>query len=513
MRTSTFLLAILSLLPALLQAAVRPEFAEPGTLPAYGVLALPVTDSLELPPSLGDERRQAISAALTAADFKAKEGTTLKLYALAGYDMVVLLGLGDEPPSATGLEDLGGRIAGAVGRGKHARASVLWNIATEIPFPTARIALGLQLGDYHFDRYKEVDEEQASKPDTRFVIFSENSGAAAEVWADRLAPIAEGVYFARDLISEPANVIYPESFVERTRAAFRGIRGVRIRVLDEGDMERLNMGALLGVGMGSERPPRLLLVEYNGGGDAAPLVFAGKGVTFDSGGISLKRSSGMWKMKYDMSGAAAVTGTVLTLARRSAPVNAVAVAALVENMPSQRAQRPGDVRKTGSGKTIEILNTDAEGRLILADAVWYAQEEYNPALLIDVATLTGSVRTALGTVYAGVLTRHDALAEQLVAAGAAANEEVWRLPLHQRFREAIKSDIADIKNTGGSGVGGGASVGAEVIGSFVDDEINWAHLDIAGKAWATKAEPTVPKGAVGWGVRLLNQLVLDYYEN
>jgi leucyl aminopeptidase len=320
------------------------------------------------------------------------------------------------------------------------------------------------------------------------------------------------VYFARDLISEPVNVIYPESFVDRAREAFKGVDRVRIKVLDEREMARLEMGALLGVGMGSERPPRLLVVEYRGGGDKPPVVFAGKGVTFDTGGISLKSGNGVWKMKYDMSGAAAATGTVLALARREAPVNAVAIAALVENMPSQKAQRPGDVRKTGSGKTIEVINTDAEGRLILSDAVWYAQREYDPALLVDLATLTGSVRVAVGPVYAGLFTRDDAIAEALLAAGKASGEALWRLPLHEAWREAIKSDIADIKNVSGSSQGG-ASVGAEVIGSFVEEDTPWAHLDIAGKAWAEKPEPTVPKGAVGFGVRLLDRLVRDSYQD
>jgi leucyl aminopeptidase len=385
----------------------------------------------------------------------------------------------------------------------------------DVPYPAAQIALGLQVGGYRFDKYKsEKGPESDPRVDTRFIIHSENPDGNREEWQKNGSALATGIYFARDLISEPGNIIYPESFVERARAAFKGLDGVRIRVLDEKEMSRLGMGALLGVGMGSRRPPRLLVVEYRGAREETPtLAFVGKGVTFDSGGISLKRGKGMWKMKYDMSGAAAVTGAVLTLARREAAVNAVAIAALVENMPSRQAQRPGDIRNTMSGKTIEVLNTDAEGRLILADAVWYAQENYEPALLVDLATLTGSVRTALGSSYAGLFSRDDEVAHRMITAGQESGEALWRLPLHEDFREAIKSDIADIKNvTGGSG-GGGASVGAEVIGSFVRSEQAWAHLDIAGKAWQAKASPTVPKGAVGWGVRLLNQLVLDHYED
>ena len=501
------------LLPALLQAAVRPEFASPDNLPAYGVLALPLTPEMTLPVTLGDERSQAITAAASAAKFEGKKGTSATLYATAGYDRVLLLGLGDESLDAPGLEDLGGRIAGAVGKDE-ARVSVLWSGATDAPFPTAHIALGIQLGSYRFDKYKTPDAEQENpdKPDPRYVIFSADPAPDGEYWATQLDPVAQGVFFARDLISEPANTIYPESFVDRARDAFKGVRGVRIKVLDEREMARLEMGALLGVGMGSERPPRLLVVEYRGGGDKAPVVFAGKGVTFDTGGISLKSGNGVWKMKYDMSGAAAATGAVLALAKREAPVNAVAIAALVENMPSQKAQRPGDVRKTGSGKTIEVINTDAEGRLILSDAVWYAQREYEPALLLDLATLTGSVRVAVGPVYAGLFTRDDAIADALLAAGKASGEELWRLPLHETWRDAIKSDIADIKNVSGDS-NGGASVGAEVIGSFVEEGTPWAHLDIAGKAWAGKAEPTVPKGAAGFGVRLLDRLVRDSYQD
>lgn len=509
----SLLLALL--IAPVLRAEIRPEFAEPDTLPAYGILAVPVRSDLALPVTLGESRANAISAAATAAGFAGEVGENVTLHAVAGYDAVLLLGLGEQVLSANALQDLGGRIMGALGRDKYPRAAVLLDLDTSLPFHAAQVALGLKLGGYRFDKYKRpAEDSNADKPDTRYVIYSRASDANRQAWAGNLSAVADGVFFARDLITEPGNVIYPESFVQRTREAFRGADGVRIKALDVREMERLGMGALLGVGMGSERPPRLLIVEYNGAGkDTRPMVFVGKGVTFDTGGISLKRPDGMWKMKYDMSGAAAATGAVLALARRQAPVNAVAIAALVENMPSQKAQRPGDVRRAMSGKTIEVINTDAEGRLILSDAVWYAQQEYNPALLVDIATLTGSVRVALGQVYAGVFTRDDSIADKLVAAGVASGEEVWRLPLHETFRKGIRSDIADIKNTAAKGLGGGASVGAEVIGSFVEENTPWAHLDIAGKAWATEATPTVPKGAAGYGVRLLNQLATDFHEN
>jgi leucyl aminopeptidase len=515
MKNCALFLLLLSMLPAVSQGAVRPEFADPDTLPAYGVLVVPVRADMELPGALDEDRRKLIAAAAADGEFEGKSGEVLVLHSVAGYGKILLLGLGDDALLARDLQDVGGRIVSEIGRDKYPRASVLLDIDSDVTYPAALTALGLQLGGYRFDKYKSPDEgENAEAPHTRYVIYTADSDGNRAHWSRHLSGVADGVSFARDLISEPANVIYPESFVARTREAFSGLDNVSVEALDVRDMERLGMGALLGVGMGSERPPRLLIVEYRGADrDQPPLAFVGKGVTFDTGGISLKNPTGMWKMKYDMSGAAAATGALLALAKREAKVNAVAIAALVENMPSQRAQRPGDVRKTMSGKTIEVLNTDAEGRLILSDAVWYAQQEYRPALLVDLATLTGSVRIALGTVYGGLFTRDDRLAERISAAGVAAGEELWRLPLHETFREAIKSDIADIKNTAAPTVYGGASVGAEVIGSFVQEGTPWAHLDIAGKAWADAPQPTVPKGAAGWGVRLLNQLVMDYYEN
>jgi leucyl aminopeptidase len=268
------------------------------------------------------------------------------------------------------------------------------------------------------------------------------------------------------------------------------------------------MGAILSVGKGSVRPPRMMVVRY-AGSEAAPVVLAGKGITFDSGGISLKPGAGMWLMKDDMAGAAAVVGTVLSLARSRAPVHAVAVAALAENMPDGGATRPGDVVRAHNGKTIEILNTDAEGRLVLADAVAYAEKRFRPAAIVDVATLTGSVVGALGDEYAGLLTRNDGLADQLLAAGRASGEELWRLPLHANYAKDMKSDIADIKNVVEGG-GPGAGLGAHFIGYFVTDQTPWAHLDIAGTAWRSEMLPTVPKGAAGFGVRLLDRFVRDF---
>jgi leucyl aminopeptidase len=277
-------------------------------------------------------------------------------------------------------------------------------------------------------------------------------------------------------------------------------------------MQKLGMGGMLSVGLGSARPPRLLLVRYRGAGDAAPVAFVGKGITFDSGGISIKPAENMWRMKYDMSGAAAATGAVLALAKRDAKVNAVAVAALAENMPSGSASRPGDVVRTMSGKTFEIMSTDAEGRMVLADAVWYVQERDKPRVLIDIATLTGSQVTALGDEYAGLFSRNDALAAAIDAAGKASGEEVWRLPLHPSYAKDVESPIADLRN-GGSSNRAGAGIGAHFIGEWIQPDTQWAHLDIASMAWREDgALPTVPLGAAGFGVRLFDRYVRDQIE-
>ncbi len=308
--------------------------------------------------------------------------------------------------------------------------------------------------------------------------------------------MAEAVAFARDLSTEPANALWPEEFVARVREQARGLP-VRIEVLDVPAMQRLGMGGILAVGQGSVRPPRLLLVRYDGGhaGDA-PLAFVGKGITFDSGGISIKPGANMWQMKGDMSGAASTVAAVLGMAGRRAPVNAVAV----------RITSPG---RAASGKTFEIMSTDAEGRMVLTDALWYVQRQDKPRLVIDVATLTGSIVGALGSDFAGLFARDDALAAQLLASGEASGERLWRMPLLDEYGKRLKSPIADLRNGGGSP---GAGAGAYFIGEWVDRKLPWAHLDIAGKDWNDSGSPTVPEGASGYGVRLLDRLVRDHYE-
>ena len=292
--------------------------------------------------------------------------------------------------------------------------------------------------------------------------------------------------------------------------------GVKVEVLDEPKMRELGMNALVAVGQGSARLPRLVVMEWHGvkaAGDAEskrPLAFVGKGVTFDTGGISIKPAAGMADMKWDMAGSAVVIGLMRLLASRKARVNAVGIAGLVENMPSGTAQRPGDIVTSMSGQTIEVLNTDAEGRLVLADALWYCQDRFKPRLMIDLATLTGAVIVALGHHRAGLFANSDELAERLIEAGKAVGEQVWRLPLDESYDREIDSDAADVKNIA-SGRAGGSIIGAQFLQRFVND-VPWAHLDIAGMAWSTKDAPTVPKGATAFGVRLLDRLVSAYYE-
>jgi leucyl aminopeptidase len=322
--------------------------------------------------------------------------------------------------------------------------------------------------------------------------------------------VAAGVEFTRELVTEPANAIYPESFVERCRERTEGT-GITIRVLDGEEMRELGMGALLGVAQGSVKPPRLLVMEWLGGtqGDA-PLAFVGKGVTFDTGGISLKQPGGMEDMKWDMGGAGAVAGTMLALALRKAKANVIGVCGLVENMPDGNAQRPGDVVTSMSGQTIEVINTDAEGRLVLCDAMTWVQRTYKPARMVDLATLTGAIIAALAHEYAGLFSNDDSLAADLTAAGEASGDRLWRFPMGPAYDKQLESPIADMKNVGSRF--GGSITAAQFLKRFVENDTPWAHLDIAGMVWADKPGATWDKGATGYGVRLLDRFVRDTLE-
>lgn len=463
-----------------------------------------LTESGELPVTnaLAASERSAVEAAIASANFKGKEGQSLKLRGIGNRPLIMIAGAAKKDSQEPDWRSAAGSAIQELMKEDNELAVI------GAPDANAMVdaAMGLSLGQYRFDRYQH-DVEKA--PSNQKVTFVGNTASTAQaLWNNRYKHLAEAVRFTRDLQSEPASTIYPESFIQRARTAFAGVPNVRIEVLDEAAMRKMNMGAIVGVGQGSPRGSRMLIVRYSGG-SGAPLALAGKGITFDTGGISLKTNNNMWQMKADMSGAAAVMGATLSLAKSRAPVNIVALAALAENMPGANAQRPGDVVRTYSGKTIEILSTDAEGRLVLADAVQYVADRYKPFALVDIATLTGSVGRALGDKYAGLFAREDSVADRLMNAAETSGENLWRLPLHPAYAKAIRSNIADVKNSGVTDAPG-ASAGAHFIGYFVDESLPWAHLDIAGVDWHTYSSPLSPKGASGFGVRLLDQLARDW---
>ncbi|MDG1858871.1 MAG: leucyl aminopeptidase family protein, partial [Emcibacteraceae bacterium] len=375
---------------------------------------------------------------------------------------------------------------------------------------SANIAFGAKLGSYYFDKYYTTEERQ--KPQDSLTIIGSNDDAAEELFSSEMDPVANAMWHARDISNEPANIIYPESFVAQWTEHFKGMDNIEIKVIDENEMLELGMGAIYGVGRGSDRPPRMMIVEYNGAalGDEM-VVVVGKGITFDTGGISLKNPTNMWNMKFDMSGAASAIGTIHALAGRGAKVNVVGIAALAENMPGSNAQRPGDVVTSMSGKTIQIRSTDAEGRLVLADAMYYGDTKYNPAFMVDLATLTGSARAALGSDYAALFSRHDETAQKLLEMGKITGDELWHMPLNKNHFKAIKNNVADVMNSGPSAPG--ASAGAAFVGEFVRETTNWAHLDIAGIAYSDSATPTKSSpGSRAFGVRLLNGYIKEHYE-
>jgi leucyl aminopeptidase len=489
-----------------LAAAAQPVSFAVAQLPRTGAIAVPVaTRGVLAGEALGADQAAggAIGRAIAAADFTGNVGSTLTLYGVGPYARVVLIGTGDQPLTRTGLEDFGGRAAIAVAAGRAEPLAVAVPAAAAgVTNPAALVALGARLGSYSFPK---VGTQPQTGDERSLVLHTAGADAARQSWSREWQAVAEGVALARDLISTPSNIKSPQWFVDRTRAAFEGLP-VEITVIDEQQAARLGMGGLVGVGQGSTRPPRLMAVSYRGGGTAAPIAFVGKGITFDSGGISLKDPEGMWRMRYDMSGAAASMGAVLAAARRGARANVVAVAALAENMPDGNAIRPGDVLTALDGHTMEILNTDAEGRVVLADANVYAARTFSPALLVNIATLTGAARGALGDDYAALFSRTDAAAARVAGAGEAVGEATWRLPIHASVYDDLRSDVATVKNVVEGGAPG-ASIGAAFLEVFVPDTTEWVHLDIAGMAWRTARTPTVPAGAVGYGVRLFDELV------
>lgn len=423
---------------------------------------------------------------------------------------VALAGAGDPaaPDRGAALERAGAAITAKYLTSGETAVTIDLSDAGLCAQDAAAVLLGARLRGWRHDRYRtKLAEDQRATLET-IRVFGAPEGTEA-AWAVEAA-LADGVELTRELVTEPANIIYPESFVERVTQRVNGT-GMTVRVLDDAAMAALGMGALLGVAQGSVRPARLLVLEWNGGkpGDR-PFALVGKGVTFDTGGISIKPAAGMEDMKWDMGGAGAVAGAMLALARRGAKANVVGVCGLVENMPDGKAQRPGDVVTTMSGQTVEVINTDAEGRLVLCDCLTWVQQEYSPTAIVDLATLTGAMVISLGHEQAGLFANDDALAARLIAAGDASGDKLWRMPLGAAYDKLIDSPIADMKNVGPRE--GGSITAAQFIQRYIDKGRPWAHLDIAGMAWAGKAGRTWDKGATGYGVRVLDRYVRDNLE-
>ena len=488
----------------------------PFATPAKGVLIVFCDQGL----NFGPATRKALGAAAAlvaraakAERFTGKSGSTLELAVPEGLtvDRLVVIGLG----KIAALEAKDFLKLGGIAMGKLPASAAAATLFAELPRgpmtpdQAADLAQGMRLRAYVFDRYKTKRTDEDERPVSRNVIIAAGDVAKARRAALARDAVADGVLIARELVNEPANVLYPEEFARRAGALKK--LGVALDVLDERDMKKLGMNALLGVGLGSAHDSRVVVMRWDGGKKSeAPVAFIGKGVCFDTGGISIKPAAGMEDMKGDMAGAACVTGLMHALAARKAKVNAVGVIGLVENMPDGKAQRPGDIVKSMSGQTIEIINTDAEGRLVLADVIWYAAKRFKPKFMVDLATLTGAIMVALGHEHAGLFANDDRLAERLTKAGLATGELVWRMPLSKDYDKLIDSKFADVKNTGGRM--GGAITAAQFIQRFVADKTPWAHLDIAGTGFDSRQSDINKSWGSGWGVRLLDRLVQDHYE-
>jgi len=446
-----------------------------------------------------------LAAGATASRFTGEVGTSFESFVEEGGKTLRVLLLGVGAGSEQDYEKAGAALTAKLNNSgaTHAAVEFFGGASAE---QAAHLALGVQLRGWRIDTYRTRQAEKA-KPTLKTVTLVATGAEAA--W-DKLAAIASGVAFTRELVSEPANILYPESFVERCQHLSE--LGIKITVLDKAAMEALGMGSLLGVAQGSVREARLIAMEWDGTGGTSdkPVVFVGKGVTFDTGGISIKPAAGMEDMKWDMGGAGAVAGAMKALAGRKAKAHVVGICGLVENMPDGNAQRPGDIVTSLSGQTIEVLNTDAEGRLVLCDALTWAQRTYKPEVIVDLATLTGAIIVSLGTEYAGIFSNDDGLAGDLIAAGQAAGDPLWRFPLSPAYDKLIDSPIADMKNIGPRF--GGSITAAQFLKRFIEDGVKWAHLDIAGMVWADKPGATWDKGATGYGVRLIDRFVAEKFE-
>ncbi len=457
----------------------------------------------------------ALTRAVKASRFDGKAGQTLWVLAPAGLEdlNVLLLGMGNPKDlNAMAFRKAGAALVQAANKQGVSDVAMMMDAVAggklELADRAAEFGYGARLGRYRFDRYL-TKEPQEKKPSVRRVSVHVKAAAAARRAFGKLEPVADAVDFTRNIVSEPGNVIYPETLAGECKKLSE--LGVDVEVLGEKKLADLGMGALLGVGQGSARESQLVVMQWSGSSKSTqPLAFIGKGVTFDTGGISIKPSAGMQDMKWDMGGAGAVIGLMHALAGRKAKANVVGVVGLVENMPSGTAQRPGDIVRSMSGQTIEVLNTDAEGRLVLADALWYTQDRFKPRIMVDLATLTGAIMVALGQVYGGLYANDDRLAKQLIAAGEAVDELLWRMPLAEAYDKQLESQAADMANISG-GRWGGSITAAQFLQRFTN-EVPWAHLDIAGVAWANKDKPPISKGASAFGVQLLDKFVRDNFE-
>jgi leucyl aminopeptidase len=490
---------------------IKVSFAPSRPSGAYA-LAVPVRSEENIAERFGgldEAARTLLARAADAQRFEREAGAVAEAFASEGDTVRRLLavGLGGERDLPGLYEKAGGALTARLLTSGETKLVVDVSGSGLSAEDAARLAYGAAARSWRHDLYRtKLGRKQ--KPTLEELVMVGADGAEA-AWT-HLAAVLEGLDLTRKLVTEPANVIYPESFIARAREALEAL-GVEFEVLDEKAMAKLGMGALLGVGQGSVRPPRLLAMRWNGGAAGkAPVVFIGKGITFDTGGISIKPALGMEAMKWDMGGAGAVTGLMKALATRKAKANVVCVCALAENMPDGNAQRPGDVVTSMSGQTIEVINTDAEGRLVLADAMTWAQRAYKPEVMVDLATLTGAMIIALGHEHGGMFANDDGLAAGLDAAGKATGDKLWRMPMNDDYNKIMDSQIADMRNSASRE--GGSITAACFLGRFVEEGVKWAHLDIAGMVWSDKAGSLYDKGATGYGVALLDRYVTDNHE-
>ena len=470
------------------------------------LLAYPVNKG-ESPEWLG----KAVAEGAKAARFEGKANQIFETFVERDgvVERVALAGIGDAGAEdrVSVLEKAGAGLVAKYLTSGEEELLIDLSRAQLSPQEAVAVLMGAKLRAWRHDAYRTRLRDDQKPSLGRVAVLGAPEGTE-QAWTIESA-VAAGVTLTRELVTEPANIIYPESFVDRCKERFEGV-GLEISVLDEEQMSALGMGALLGVAQGSVRPPRLLVLRWNGGGDEKPVAFVGKGVTFDTGGISIKPAAGMEDMKWDMGGAGAVAGAMLALALRKAKANVVGVCGLVENMPDGNAQRPGDVVTSMSGQTIEVINTDAEGRLVLCDALTWTQKNVQPRAIVDLATLTGAIILSLAHEYAGLFSNDDDLAAKLDAAGKASGDRLWRFPLGPAYDKMLESPIADMKNVGPRF--GGSITAAQFLQRYIDKGTPWAHLDIAGTVWADKPGATWDKGATGFGVRLLDRFIRDNYE-